>query len=799
MKNYLLFFYLFYMTLQVQSQTISGIIHNDKGTPLPFASLILLKVADSTFVKGEISDTNGEFIIDQMPGGRYILVGSLVGYKKSTLLKIELQPQQNLNLGFLVLEEMTTELNEVVVKANKPVFEQKLDRLVMNINALPTMSGNTGLELLQKTPGLIVNRQANSISVLGKGEVLIMINNKIQRIPGEVLMARLQSMRAENIERIEVIHQPPAKYDASGAAGIINIVLKENNMDGTNSTLALMGGYGQREKAGANLNLNSRKRNINWFGDYNYNLNKANQYMVNHFREYEYQGTQYYHENFVKLRNYSEAQHALNVGLDANFKDRTVIGFLLNGATSKQVWALNGDSRSADFINQQLTGGYGNSFGNKTGMSSITGNLNLFQKIGSGNDLSVNIDYAKIRYNNSGKLMDNNASDHNISYDRSTPMQFWILSIDNARRIGTRWTMETGIKGTFNNTLSNTSVKSFNDHYWENSDLLGSKQTIQERIYAAYLSYKVDVSKKINTEFGIRYEHYTYQLQSANKNDFNKAFKNPFPIFSLNYKIDSLNTIQLAFNRSITRPSFFSLTSFLIMFDPSLIVFANPQLMPTFTNAVKASWQHQVVIWSLGFLNRKNQIYFYNTVDKENHLQTSTPTNLDNENIIETSLTIPFNPFRWWEMSWNLNAFYHKVKDASSHPIMFENDIINYAVQVNSTFLLQKGWSIGMDGMYRSPFLVGDQRHYVWPFLNLGVRKKFPSGSSLTFAVQDITNSVGKLNWEYHQPELNIKTYGHNDFSERQVRVTYSLLLGNQKLMDKRQRKTGSNDVKNRM
>lgn len=778
---------------------IEGQLVNAKTEPLSFASLILLNVADSSFVKGEISDTNGKFTINNLQSGHYLLMCSSMGYKKSTLSKIEIQPQKNVDLGSLVVEEETRELDEVVVDANKPLFEQQLDRLVMNVGVLPTMSGNTALELLQKTPGLIVNRQDNSISILGKGEVLVMINNKVQRIPGEVLASRLQAMRAENIERIEVIHQPPAKYDASGAAGIINIVLKKNNLDGTNSTIAISGGYGQREKAGFSVNANSRKERINWYGDYSYNLNSANKYIVNHYREYEYQGDKYYHDNFVSLRNFSVGQHAINAGFDADISSRTIFGLLLGGATSKQVWAADADSRSSDYINDQLTGQNTYVFNTKTDMSSITANANLFQKTGSGGYISMNADYAKIHYKNSGDLKDIDDTDHAIDYNRPTPMQFWIFSLDNMNPIGTKWTMETGVKGTFNNTSSNTSVESGNDSYWSDADLLGSQQIIRERIYAGYLSFKGEVTKKLNSEFGVRYEHYNYELQSANQNNFNKAFKNPFPIFRLNYKIDSANTIQLGFNRSITRPSFTMLTSFLLMFDPSLIVYASPHLRPTFTNTLKVSWQHSSVIWSVAYLNRKNNIYFYNTVNKEDHIQTSRPTNLDKENIIEASLTTPLNPFAWWEMSWNLNIFYHTVSDVSSHPVKFEADIVTYAIQGNSTFLLNKGWSIGVDGLYRSDYLVGDQRQYNWPFVNMGVRKKFPSGSSLNLSAQDIANSGGRKDWEYQQTELAIRTYGHNDFSERQIRITYTVLLGNQKLKGKRQRNTGSDDVKGRM
>lgn len=800
MRNILVFthFFLHCFFLAAQSK-IEGRITDSRTEPLPFVSIILFSALDSSLVKGGISDTEGNFAINNIQNGNYVLVGSFVGYKKSTLSKIEIQSHRNINIGTLVLEEETTELNEVTVTATKQQFELKQDRIVMNVGAIPTMSGNTGLEVLQKTPGLIVNRQSNSISVLGKGEVLMMINGKVQRISSDVLMARLQSMRAENIESIEVIQQPPAKYDASGAAGIINIVLRENNMEGTNGSATLMGGYGQREKAGLSLNLNSRKGKSNWYGDYSYNRHRANQFIVNHFREYEYQGDQYYHENHTTLHNYSEGQHAANIGFDADFNERTIIGFLLGGSISETTWASNADSKSADYINGQQTANTTYLFGTNTDMSSITANANLLQKISSGSHISANLDYAKIHYNNLGGLLDNDDPGHNISFNRSTPMEFWIISLDNVNKIGTKWRLETGIKGTLNSTFSNTSVQSGNDDYWKNSNILGNEKTIRERIYAAYGSLRGDLSKQLNAEVGLRYEHYDYLLQSPNQDDFNTAFRNPFPILRLNYKIDTLNAIQLGFNRSITRPSFGSLTAFVVMFDPSVAVYSNPQLRPVFSNTIKFSWQHRSLIWSLAWFNRENQIYYYNTVDKENHLQISTPTNLDNDDIIETTLTIPINPFAWWETNLNINAFYHKIKDASSHPVLFEIDIFTYAAQLNSTFLLKNNWSINMDGMYRTHFLVGDQRQYTWPYLNLAVQKKFASGSSLIISAQDIANSIGKIDWEYYQSELGIKTYGHNDFSERQIRVTYTHLFGNQKLRDKRERKTGADDVKKRM
>lgn len=779
-------------------QTVAGFLTDNHGKPLSFAAVVLFTATDSTQVKVAITDDAGRYTIENIDAGIYLISASMVGYKTAWTKSFAVQQAEKLEVPTIVMTEGLA-LDEVVVRGKKSLYQLKKDRIVMNIDASPALSGNTGLEILQKTPGVIVDRQNNSISMNTKGEVLMMINNKVQRVPKAVLMAQLQGMRAENIDRVEIIHQPPAKYDASGAAGIINIVLKKNNQQGTNGSMALTGGYGQREKAGFNLNLNSRKGKFNWYGDYNYTRNRANDYEVNHYREYEYLGNNYYHQNLVKLRNYSEGLHTGNLGLDMDFAGRTVIGFLLGGSMSELVSGSNAESSSFDFVNDQLTGEANYLFDSKTDISSFSANANVLQKIGSGSELNFNLDYANYRYDNSGGLENKEGQFLAYTYDRSTPMEFWITTLDYVNPLGDFWTLETGVKGTFNNTVSSTSMNSLNNETGAESNLFPGEEKIDEQILAAYLSFKGKLSEKLNVELGIRYEKYTYKLERTESEDVNRKFENPFPDIRLNYEIDSLNTFQLGFNRSITRPSFNQLSRFILILDPSLIVYSNPRLRPTFTNTFRASWQHNSVILTLDYLNRKGLINYYNTVDKENNIQTSVPINFDQENIIEANLIFPLSPARWWEMNWTLNAEYQKVKDASNHPMVFEKDIVTFSVQFNSSFLFGNNWIASIDGRYRSPHLSGDQVHFNYPYLNLNFRKKFPSGSSLSIAVLDITNTSGKIDWEYHQPELGIRTYGDNNSSERQVRITYTYLFGNQKLSGKRQRKTGADEIKKRM
>jgi len=150
-------------------------------------------------------------------------------------------------------------------------------------------------------------------------------------------------------------------------------------------------------------------------------------------------------------------------------------------------------------------------------------------------------------------------------------------------------------------------------------------------------------------------------------------------------------------------------------------------------------------------------------------------------------------------MNWNLDGAYNIVKDASNRPLPFEKAIFTTTAQLNNVFELGNSWTANLDGRYMSPYIAGDQVQHLRHYINFGISKKFRDQSSLTFSVQDLSASSGKIDWEYHQPELGIKTYGDNDFSERVFQVTYSFPFGNQKVKQKRNRVTGSKEERDRM
>jgi hypothetical protein len=186
---------------------LTGSIWDGSGKPVPFASIALLRSPDSSLVKGTISRESGSYFLDNIRPGQYRLVASAVGYApgRSELVLVGTTPVQ---LPALTLQEATKSLREITVSAQKPLFEQQIDRLVVNVQSSITAAGGSVLDILERSPGITVNRQNNSLTMSGKGGVMVMVNGKLTRLPVATVMEILAGMTASDIERIELITTP---------------------------------------------------------------------------------------------------------------------------------------------------------------------------------------------------------------------------------------------------------------------------------------------------------------------------------------------------------------------------------------------------------------------------------------------------------------------------------------------------------------------------------------------------------------------------------------------------------------
>ncbi len=292
------------------SIVIDGIVLDEQSQPINYAT-VLLSSLDTVFIKGGVSDEEGRFRVYAPDADTAILKISFVGYQDI----VQFVGRGNHQKTFHMRANVQT-LSEISITAKKPLVEHRSDRIVMNMSARHSSAGSTALQVLAKAPGLLVNLQSKQISLIGKEGVKVVINGRVLQVSGDLLFNQLEGINAEQIDRIEIIHQPSAKYDAEGTGGIIEIVLKKNQSDGINGSASISGGYGKAPKQGSSLQVNLRKNAFNFYGDFSQRYDKNGNVIWNAARRYGYEGRQYKFAMINDIEKFATKTHTARVGID---------------------------------------------------------------------------------------------------------------------------------------------------------------------------------------------------------------------------------------------------------------------------------------------------------------------------------------------------------------------------------------------------------------------------------------------------------------------------------------------------
>ncbi|MFM2338647.1 MAG: hypothetical protein RL115_1840, partial [Bacteroidota bacterium] len=256
-----------------QAQQVTGTIKDEQGKGLDKVTISLLKAKDSSVAKLGVTANTGKFSISASQAGSYLISTSHVGYAVSYSKVFELNG--NIDLGDVIISKLAASIAGVTVTSKKPMVEVRADKTILNVEGTINATGNDALELLRKSPGVMVDKDDN-LSLAGKNGVQVYIDGKPSPLSGADLANYLKSINAAQIEAIELITNPSAKYDAAGNAGIINIRLKKNKSFGTNGSATAGYNIGVFPKYNAGINLNHRNKGVNIFGSYNYNYVKQN-------------------------------------------------------------------------------------------------------------------------------------------------------------------------------------------------------------------------------------------------------------------------------------------------------------------------------------------------------------------------------------------------------------------------------------------------------------------------------------------------------------------------------------------
>ncbi len=791
--------------LQAQS-VVYGTIEDAKNKPEQSANVLLMKSSDSLLVKGMVSDAAGKYAFENIKPGRYFISATFTGMKQVYSKTFSINAiSDRINVSVLHLDDSDLQLSAVTVATKKPMFEQKVDRMVINVKNSITDAGGTALDVLEKSPGVIVNRQNNTIAINGKNGVVVMINGRITYMPMDALVQMLAGMSAGNIEKIELITTPPAKYDAEGNAGYINIVLINNPNDGVNGSYFLTAGYGKRELPSAGINFNYRKGKINLYGTYSFTRDHSIQTGLTYTQIPN--GQNILITNSFTNRNAVQQVNNLRLGMDYQIDSSTVLGIIAAGYDSH--WSMRANNGSAIKTNDVLDTTITTVDNEINHWQNFTTNLNLQHTFKHGQVLYFDANYIYYKDDNPNSYFNHYYKgsteflyDEDLQSGKTTPITFNVFSLDFTTPLGKKITMEAGAKGSFSRFTNNVYVQNLDNNIWVIDSSLSANYLLKENIGAAYSSFTMNLNPTITIKAGLRYE-YTYSNLGTEQtaNIVNRKYGELFPTFYFSKKINDNNSINLSYSRRITRPTFNDLAPFTIFFDPKTFFTGNPALQPAIANSIQASYIYKNYIFSLSYTHEDNTIESFQTqrVDSITNTVYLSAENFTYEQYVTASISLPLTINKWWTMQNNFISDWRQVNTVfNGSPVSLQ--LFDYDINTTQHFNLPKSFSLEFTGYYMSSSFFGSYKtDPIWE-ADAGIQKKFKNKKdNLRFAATDIFNSGSNYKFTEEIPIQNTVITGNLNFGLVAFKLTWTHTFGNTALKDKREHTTGAEDELHRV
>lgn len=784
-----------------QKATISGTVLDNTSAPLDFANVMLLNAVDSTLYKGGLTESLGKYQFTDIQSGKYIVHASMLGFGTAYSEIISVENNNSIEVPTLSLSQ-GVEIEQVTVSAKKPFIELKADKMIVNVANSAVNAGNTALEVLEKSPGVVVDNN-NNISLRGKQGVLVTINGKNQYMSSDQIARLLETMPSTNIESIEIITNPSAKHDAEGNSGIINIVLKKNEKIGSNGSISSSLRQGWKTSHFHNLDLNFRSEKVNIYGGGEY-YNWGWKQELNLLRDIPFDGGSTIFDQASIMDEEGDGYNA-KLGMDWNITDHTTLSLLAKRNAGDELnindntTIISGDN-APSFSTLEVLGTGDEYYERNTYNANITHKLN-------DKGLKLTLDADVSQYNNEDQLnYDNfykNESGEEVAtafYLRNmqdTKINIFASTADLQIPVNDKLNLETGIK--FSNVASENSTRFEHQESgeWVNDQNRSNTFMYDEEIYAAYFNGSGAIGS-YQVQGGLRLEHTESKGQSITLGtEVPRSYTNIFPSISVSKSYNEKHNLSLSYSRRLERPNYRSLNPFEDYLDQYTFQKGNPFLNPQYSNAFGLNYMMgRSLFVAVNYSRTTDAITeVIEQVSSENKTF-QTEQNLDGFNNFSLTISAPKIWSESFTSRFNYTSFYNDFKSAIPSGTL-DNQNLAHMFKIDNEIQLPQGWNAEVSAEYQTKIQFGLFQVDPQSSIDLGVSKRFMDGKAkFKMGVTDLfytSNSKVSI----VQDDINLIVDQLRD--SRRVTVSLSYSFGNQKVKAARKRRTATEDEQGRI
>jgi hypothetical protein len=771
---------------QTAGGKISGSVLDDAKKPLDGATVVLLVAKDSTVVSSQLANPDGSFVFQNLKDNTYLVKATYIGYKNYRSDNVVVSRQKPVSLPAFVLSSAGKTLKEVAVTAQKSYIQQKIDRTVVNVGALISNTGANALEVLEKTPGVQVDADGN-ITFKGKSGVLVMIDDKPTYLSAANLATYLRSLPSSSLDQIELMDNPPAKYDAAGNAGVINIKTKKNTIRGFNAVVSAIYAQGFYGRTNESINLNYRVNKVNLFANLAYNEQKT-------FRRLEID-RDYFDANGDRTSALKDISYFrpkgnntnIKAGMDYFVSPKTTWGVVFTGAISADhdsspVYSLlYGKNGALDSTINTL-----NTSKNKFNSGGV--NLNYTHKYDStGRVLTFDLDYIR-DVSGSNQLFVNNTflPDGTLTNSRTltdnlpATINIYSAKADYSHPLKGKAKVEAGVKSSYVNT--DNAANYFNVINGESTiDYNNTNRFLyKENLNAAYVNFNKNFGR-FSLQTGLRVENTNgngHQLGNAEKADssFINHYTNLFPTAYFSYNLDTAghNVLALSYGRRIGRPNYGSLNPFTFFVDEFTYFTGNPFLKPQFTDNYKLAYSFRSLFTVALAYNYTTDVQG-ETIHRSGSVFISTQGNIGQQKTLDFSVNTNFQPTKWW----SVNLYAEVYKNTYQGPFYtgyLNQSQVTFSGNGNNQFTISKTWSAELSGFYDSGGTYGQFVTLPKGMLNAAVQKKILNNKgSIKLNVRDMLHSFSPSGTITNIAGANATFHNFIDTRVATLAFTYSL------------------------